>query len=221
MHISTFLTPSDGNGDAPHILTVPGLNNSGPAHWQSLWENSLPNCSRVDLGNWEKPDAESWPDRLNAAIEQVKAPLFLVAHSLGCHAIARWAQQQKPGFGNPVAAALLVAPPELDHASIDPRLLPFAPAARGILPFPSILVASRNDPYIDFGRARRLAFFWGSDFADAGNSGHINAASALGSWDFGLYLLRRLIRRTRTDAALAQGNAFLPPAAPSPLALSI
>src|SRR3546814_9906144 len=47
-------------------------------------------------------------------------------------------------------------------------------------PFPSILVASRNDPYISFGRARLLAQFWGSRFADAGEAGHINADSALG-----------------------------------------
>jgi len=221
MQLSTLFTPHEDLGDAPHILTVPGLNNSGPEHWQSLWEEKFTNCSRVNLGSWEKPDPASWPDRLNDAISAADGPVFLVAHSLGCHAIARWAQQQKPDFGNPVAGALLVAPPELDHASIDPRLVPFAPSARGILPFPSILVASRNDPYIDFGRARRLAFFWGSDFADAGNAGHINADSHLGNWDFGLYLLRRLIRRQRTEAALAKSGVFLPAITPSPLALSI
>src|SRR3546814_4818646 len=59
-------------------------------------------------------------------------------------------------------------------------------------PFPSILVASRNDPYISFGRARLLAQFWGSRFADAGEAGHINADSALGDWAFGRFLLSRL-----------------------------
>jgi len=220
MHLSTLFTPHDEGGDAPHILTVPGLNNSGPGHWQSLWEEALPNCSRVNLGSWEKPDPDLWPDRLNAAIAQADAPVFLVAHSLGCHAVARWAQQQKPGFGSPVAGALLVAPPELDHATIDARLLPFAPAARGILPFPSILAASRNDPYIDLQRARRLAFFWGSDFADAGEIGHINAESDIGDWDFGLYLLRRLIRRARVNAARARNPALAASVLPSPLALS-
>jgi len=60
------------------------------------------------------------------------------------------------------------------------------------LPFPSILVASRNDPYISFSRARLLAQFWGCRFADAGEAGHINADSGLGDWAFGRFLLSRL-----------------------------
>ena len=31
------------------ILTIPGLDNSGPGHWQSLWEQKFPDCERIDL----------------------------------------------------------------------------------------------------------------------------------------------------------------------------
>ncbi len=31
-------------------LIVPGLNNSGPRHWQTLWEQTRTDCHRVDLG---------------------------------------------------------------------------------------------------------------------------------------------------------------------------
>jgi|GEM_PF-2964508 len=34
----------------PDILMVPGLNNSGPGHWQTIWEQSVPRARRVDLG---------------------------------------------------------------------------------------------------------------------------------------------------------------------------
>ena len=33
----------------PTILTVPGLNGSGPAHWQTLWEGMRPDTARIEL----------------------------------------------------------------------------------------------------------------------------------------------------------------------------
>lgn len=176
----------------PLILTVPGIDNSGPTHWQSVWERELDDCTRADLGAWDRPSRNLWVNKLNHAVGGAGRPVILVAHSLGCHAVAWWAAMERPRFANPVIGALLVAPPELEVASIDPRLSTFGPAPRAPLPFPSILVASRNDPYIQFHRARRLAQFWGSRLADAGAVGHINAQSDLGAWSFGQFLLRRL-----------------------------
>ncbi len=40
---------------APLILTVPGLNGSGPRHWQTIWEQEIDDVARVELGSWEKP----------------------------------------------------------------------------------------------------------------------------------------------------------------------
>src|SRR3546814_6249886 len=45
---------------APLCLIVPGLNNSGPSHWQTLWEQSRPDCERVDLGMWSRPHRNHW-----------------------------------------------------------------------------------------------------------------------------------------------------------------
>src|SRR3546814_68317 len=69
----------------------------------------------------------------------------------------------------------------------------FWPCPKIFLPFPSIVAASRNDPFIDFGRAHTLAKFWGAHCADAGEVGHINAQSHLGEWEYGQYLLNQLI----------------------------
>lgn len=52
------------------ILTVPGLDNSGPDHWQSHWERQSLNCRRVDMGNWRTPNRNAWVNRLNIAIRQ-------------------------------------------------------------------------------------------------------------------------------------------------------
>ena len=59
------------------------------------------------------------------------------------------------------------------------------PIARQPLPFPALLVGSRNDPYCSFERAEALAQAWGARFVDYGERGHINADSGLADWDEG------------------------------------
>lgn len=186
----------------PIILTVPGLGNSGPRHWQSLWENDRDNMERIEMEAWDAPVRTLWVNKLNLAIRRyADRPVILVAHSLGCLAIAWWAQYERPAYGTPVAGALLVAPPEVDVAPLKQELLPFAPTPTIHLPFPSILVASRNDPFMTFERARRLATFWGSGFVDAGAAGHINADSTLGKWSYGRSLLDRLVNHVQGSRA--------------------
>jgi predicted alpha/beta hydrolase family esterase len=201
----------------PDLLLVPGLGNSGPGHWQSLWETRLPGAIRADLGSWDRPTPALWTTRLDAAITSAfaasGAPLLLVAHSLGCLAVAGWAARHQPRYRTPVAGALLVAPPDVeDPATLAqlPALAPFAPAPRRPLPFPSILVASRTDSYARPEAARALARCWGSHFVDAGDAGHINADSNLHEWRAGLALLARLAERRPTP----QNHHF--PARPAP-----
>ncbi|KPL66780.1 hypothetical protein SZ64_00870 [Erythrobacter sp. SG61-1L] len=182
----------NSNPDRPLVLIVPGLDNSGPGHWQTHWERERDDCSRVQLGMWDRPQPAIWADRLGAAIEAADRPVLLVAHSLGCHAVSWWNALRRPETGK-VIGALLVAPPEVEDAPIDSRLAPFAPLSRGKLPFPSILVASGNDPYASFGKARRMARTWGSRLIDAGPLGHINAQSNIRDWPYGRFLLRRLL----------------------------
>src|SRR3546814_3777941 len=89
--------------ESPLVLTVPGLNNSGPGHWQTIWETTRNDCERVDLGMWGRPHRNTWVNKLNAAIRQADRPVILVAHSLGCIAVAWWAALERPPFGSPVA----------------------------------------------------------------------------------------------------------------------
>ncbi len=69
--------------DHPVVLTVPGLDNSGPTHWQTIWERERPDCHRVDLGMWSGPRRNVWVTQLNTAIARAGRPVILVAHSLG------------------------------------------------------------------------------------------------------------------------------------------
>jgi hypothetical protein len=170
------------------LLIVPGYSNSGPRHWQSHWERLLPGTLRVQMEDWDFPQLDSWVASLDAAIHACGEPPVLVTHSLGCLAAAHWAARHS----RPVRGALLVAPPDLDHPDLPPPCLTFAPAPRQRLPFPSIVVASRNDPYASFERSAELARDWGSRLEDAGPVGHINSDSHLGDWPWGQVLLREL-----------------------------
>ena len=177
----------------PAILIIPGLNNSGPDHWQSHWERQLPNASRVELGAWSSPRRTSWTTNLGIAIASTQGPKILVAHSLGCLAVAWWASQEPYAEKHDIVGVLLVAPPSVDNCPMDSRLANFAPAPRFALPFPTVLVGSENDPYCSLRHAGKLARRWGARFVNAGPFGHINAASGIGDWPYGLYLLRSLL----------------------------
>ena len=178
---------------SPIILTVPGLGGSGPSHWQTLWEQSRPDTHRVELGMWDTPHRNTWVTKLDQAIRNAQAPVVLAAHSLGCLAVAWWAELAGQPFGWPVAGALLVAPADVDREDVRPELAAFQPTPAKPLPFPSIVVASSDDPWIAPEKARALAGGWGSFFVDAGPQGHLNAASGIGWWEEGQTLLDRVL----------------------------
>lgn len=187
----TIFSPLDDR--SPIILTVPGLGGSGPSHWQTLWEQSRPDTRRVELGMWDTPHRNAWVTKLDQAIRGAQAPVVLAAHSLGCLAVAWWAALAGQTFGTPVAGALLVAPADVDRDAAPAELHAFRPTPTSPLPFPSIVVASSDDPWIAADRAADLARRWGSLFIDAGPQGHLNAASGIGWWEDGQALLDRVL----------------------------
>lgn len=198
----------------PLVLTVPGLHGSGPGHWQTRWEAGRGDTRRAELGMWDRPHRNTWVNQLNLAVHRAAAearrPIVLAAHSLGCLAVAWWAKYERPAPDGPVIGALLVAPPEVDFFPRDERLSAFSPTPSEELPFRSILVASRNDPYMGILTARQLARAWGSLFADAGEAGHINAESGLGDWRFGQRLLERLIQPPNDAAERNRSPGVVP-----------
>lgn len=178
------------------ILIVPGYTNSGPDHWQSRWEAKLSTARRVEQAEWSKPVREDWTARVADAVNASVRPVVLVAHSLGVAA----AVQSIPRFSRPVAGAFLVAPPDVANAAIRPRhLMTFGPYDREPLPFPSITIASRNDPFCDYDVAEDIAAAWGSQIVDAGHAGHINAESGHGPWPEGLLVFARFMSRLRSS----------------------
>ena len=173
-----------------NVLILPGWQDSGPQHWQSLWQAQL-GCRRVEQHDWLRPLRGDWIARLEDVVLSTHAPIVLVAHSLGCQLVAAWASHSRNAHR--VKAALLVAPGDVEHDALRPVLASWSPIPLQPLPFKSTLVASRDDPYCSFERAQVFAQAWGSGLVDAGALGHINADSGLGAWPHGLVLLNELI----------------------------
>ena len=172
-----------------NVLILPGWQNSGPDHWQSRWE-ALHGYRRVDQHDWMRPRRGDWIARLEDVILATDGPVVLVAHSLGCVLTTAWAQVSHSTAR--VQGALLVAPGDAERDELRGVLPSWSPILRQRLPFPSVLVGSRDDPYCTFERAQGLAGHWGSHFVDLGERGHINAESGLGDWPEGHAMLLEL-----------------------------
>lgn len=130
------------HSESIRYLIVPGWQGSPEEHWQSHWQNSLPNSARVEQADWLTPRREDWVAALAEAIVADNTPVILIAHSLGCITVAHWAATAPLQSLRLVRGALLVAPADVERPACAPALRNFAPIPTGLLPFPSQLVSS-------------------------------------------------------------------------------
>ncbi|HET9642109.1 MAG TPA: alpha/beta hydrolase [Burkholderiaceae bacterium] len=162
---------------APRLLIVPGLQDSGRAHWQSWLQGQYRDSLRVRQYDWSTPDLDRWAARIGTTLEHAGAghTWIAVAHSFGCLALARHLMLQ-PDVA--IVAALFVAPAEPDKFGVG-ELLPHQRLA-----VPSTLVASDTDPWMSSASTRRWASRWGSHWFTLGDAGHVNSESGFGPFPF-------------------------------------
>lgn len=141
---------------------------------------------------WDAPVCGSWVSRLATAIGAADRPVVLAAHSAGCALVAHWAAGADPLALRAVQGALLVAPSDPAGPNYPRGPVGFAPVPLRRLPFPSIVIASDDDPYVSLERAREYAGAWGAGLVALGKAGHINVASGHGPWPEGFELLAKL-----------------------------
>jgi predicted alpha/beta hydrolase family esterase len=171
------------------ILIVPGFENSGPEHWQTWLQGRWRDAVRVQQRDWFDAQCDEWVAQLERDVARSGDDVVLVGHSCGTMTIAFWGTQ----FPRKIKGALMVAPTDAEQPNLPTGIRDFRPIPRTRLPFPAIVVASRNDPWMAFPKASELAQRWGADLIDAGNAGHINTASGYGPWEAGESLLRKLL----------------------------
>jgi predicted alpha/beta hydrolase family esterase len=173
-----------------HFLIQPGWQNSGPHHWQTLWQTQLGNAAnRVSQQNWLVPERVAWVKTLTEAIGRTPAPVVVLAHSIGCMATI-FAMQAAP-----VAAVVLVAPADAERSNAPGALHTFRPIPMEPLATPALLVASDSDPYCTLERAEAFAQAWRADLEIVHGGGHINADAGFGPWPDGWGMVGAWLRR--------------------------
>jgi uncharacterized protein len=181
------------------ILILPGIGNSGPAHWQSRWESmysqdaKLPiqRIQRIHQEDWDAPHCARWVQSLELHVRDLGPGTVLVAHSLACLLVAHWAAQST--LAAHIRGALLVAVPDPQGPAFPKQAIGFDPLPMKKLPFASIQLASDNDPYSQPAFSRSVASAWGCTLYELGSFGHINASSNLGDWPQGWAYVQKLM----------------------------
>lgn len=182
------------------IIIVPGLNNSGPDHWQSRWQQQLPDSRRVEQPHWDIPDLDAWTTAVRAVLNTTD-DAWIIAHSFGCLAAVQAIRSQAAG----VRGLFLVAPADPEKFGLAGRL-PQTP-----LPVPALVIASETDPWLSAAQARLWAARWGAALLNAGEAGHINAESGHGNWPRGWFWFqqwqaRHARRQTGVDSLVRWQN---------------
>ncbi|WP_327151945.1 RBBP9/YdeN family alpha/beta hydrolase [Nocardia sp. NBC_01329] len=185
----------DGTAD-PTVVIVPGLRDHVADHWQTLLAERLPQVRTVPPLEHDKLSLSTRIAALDAVLDEVTGPVYLVAHSAGVMITVHWARSAT----RPVRAALLATPPDLESAlpagypaSAELDAGGWLPIPRRRLPFPSVVAASTNDPLASYRRVSGMAEAWGARLVDIGEVGHLNPASGYGSWPHGERLLDQLM----------------------------
>lgn len=156
----------------PRLLIVPGLHDSGEAHWQTWLERQHRGALRVRQRDVSTPDLQRWSERIDATVDvQPEDGFIAVAHSFGSLALADHLARRPD---SPIRAALLVAPADPDKFGLAEEL----PQHR--LPRPLTLIYSMNDPWFSAAGARRWARLWGAHAINLGSAGHINTEAGFG-----------------------------------------
>ena len=171
------------------VVVIPGHGNSGPTHWQSIWQSRNPIWQRLSVNDWDNAVRDEWVLAIDRQVSELGPETLVVAHSLGCLALVHWANFTSQR----IRGALLVAPPDPESPAYPASTsIGFTPLPMQKLPFRSTLVASTDDPYGTAFYARACAQAWGSIYVEAGPCGHLNSESGLGDWSEGYKLLEIL-----------------------------
>ena len=179
------------------VLFVPGLRDHVEDHWQTHAARAFPGSVTVEPLTEDRLSRAARVAALDAALQAITGETVIAAPSAGGLMGAHWALAPT----RPATAALRVTPADVEHslppgypALADLSANGWLPIPRAPLPFPALVVASRNDPLARFERVEGFARDWGAELHDAGDVGHLNPAAGYGPWPDGNTLIERMLR---------------------------
>jgi predicted alpha/beta hydrolase family esterase len=178
------------------INIIPGINNSGPEHWQTYWEHQY-GFTRIEQEDWDHPVYEKWKEKLVQSVtgNKVQKNTILIAHSLGCLLTVK----ALPEIQDYLSCIYLVAVPDPSMVFFSGQLQTFRNLPDKNLKVPGYLVYSENDPYSSIEFSVRYSRIWGLKAINAGRKGHLNSDSRLGVWEEGYEIFRRLLKEIQPE----------------------
>ncbi len=189
---------------ATRLLIVPGLQDSGPAHWQTWLQGLHRHSLRAVQTDWHTPDLARWAETITRTLDRAgPGPWIAVGHSFGSLALVRHLADVRT---SPIRAALLVAPADPARFGLADTMATLA------VPVLSTVVASDTDPWMAADLARQWARRWGSHWINLGDAGHINTEAGFGPLPLArrwvLAMEQRMARAHRPAAASIQEWQF-------------
>ena len=176
-------------------MFVPGLRDHVEDHWQTHAAKALPGSVTVEPLTTDRLSRAARVAALDAALNAINGDVVIAAHSAGCLMVAHWAMDPTRS----IRGALLATPADVENplpagypTLIDLEHNGWCPIPRRKLPFPALVVASRNDPLAAFDRVDGFARSWGAELLDAGDVGHLNPPAGYGPWNDALALIQRM-----------------------------
>lgn len=182
-------------------LFVPGRVPALHRSWHLNCTQRGMKCDRLDLGNWNDPTAGKWTIRLDLAIARSDEPVILVTHDVACFAVPWWAALASSERTAQIAAVVFVAPPDLDALHVEARFRPLGRFPCTPLPFPSVIIASADDPDASLAYSESLAERLGASVQNAGPAGRLNGFLRDDRWEHALEELLPPPERQRRAAA--------------------
>lgn len=177
------------------VLFVPGLRDHVEDHWQTHAAKSIPGSVTVEPLTTSRLSRAARVAALDAALNAIKGDVVIAAHSAGCLMVAHWALSPSRS----IRGALLATPADVENPlpAGYPTLTElqdngWCPIPQHRLPFPTLVVASRNDPLAAFDRVEGFARSWGAALFDAGEVGHLNPPTGYGPWSDAVALIQRM-----------------------------
>lgn len=190
------------------VLVIPGLRDSGDAHWQTWLQSQYVDAARVTQRDWHQPELAGWSERIGDTLARSSRHTLwvAVAHSFGCLALAHHlahhmshhlepradalsADDTEPPTHGRIVAALMVAPADPVKFGLSAAL------PRHPLGLPLSVIGSEDDPWMPLDRARDWAHTWGGGFVNLGRVGHINTESGFGPWPLARQKVDHLVRQ--------------------------
>jgi len=137
--------------------------------------------------DWDRPVCDEWVGALDQAVGQAAGPPILVAHSLGCLAVAHWAARSD----RPCFAVLLVALPDPCGPAFPGAATGFAVVPPALCKYRVTVISSSDDRYATMSYTEEHVAAWRAEHIRLGRRGHINADSGLGDWPDGWAIVNR------------------------------